>query len=482
MTDSPESKPARPMTRRAFLRTVLASSGGIALLAACGSATPSGTTGTGEGAAPAAGSAATSAPAQSSGAGETIVWMSNQRHDRAVKEELFKQFTAETGINIDMQIFADEYNDQLQLAFEAGNPPDIYNITNPIRQDLEAGRPEPLNDYLAKTPGLEESFLPGAFDPIRGSWDGQKIGLPMYAQTMRLYYNKTLFEKAGLDPNKPPTTFSEMRQMSKQITDALKSEGVYGYILGDKFDWVWWMNGECLGNAAGGYEFDFKTGTYTTNSEGLKQAMQLMVDMQKDGSIFPGIHTLTDDDARQQFSLGKAGMIVGGSWNPGVFNDQFQSKEDWETAELPSPDSGPRGKVQQGIGDRYSISSKSQKKEAAWQLLSWLYSVERMTTMYEKGMGVMGVAAANTGKSDVRGVPKLAPTERDFILPVEPPLPTITPGFNTVLQGIWDEQGTTMDQKLTEIQKVYNDAFDKEIADGKLKREDFIKADFNPVL
>ena len=36
--------------------------------------------------------------------------------------------------------------------------------------------------------------------------------------------------------------------------------------------------------------------------------------------------------------------------------------------------------------------------------------------MYEKGMGVMGVAAANTGESDVRGVPLLAPTERDVII------------------------------------------------------------------
>jgi multiple sugar transport system substrate-binding protein len=472
MTDSQD--PKQRLSRRSFLRGIVAAAGTSALLAACGG-TQAGSTTEGQQAA----SGGTAAPAQSSGGKETVVWMSNQRHDRAVKEELFKQFEEKTGIHVDMQIFADEYGNQLQLAFESGTPPDIYNITGTIRDEVEAGRPEPLNDYLAKTPGLEESFLPGAYAPSRGTYNGQKIGLPMYAQTMRLYYNKSIFQKAGLDPNKPPTTFSELRQMSKQITDALKQEGVYGYVLGDKYDWVWWMNGECMGNSAGGYIFDYSTAKYTQNNDGLKQAMQLMVDMQADGSIFPGIHTLTDDDARQQFSLGKAGMIVGGSWNPGVFNDQFQSKEDWETAELPMPDSGTKGKVQQGIGDRYTLSAKSQKKEAAWELLKFMYSPEIMTTMYEKGMGVMAVAKANTGKSDVRGIAKLAPTERDIILPPAPALPAITPGFTTVLQSIWDDKGTTADQKLAEIEKVHNDTFDKEIADGKLKREDYIVKDLN---
>jgi multiple sugar transport system substrate-binding protein len=425
--------------------------------------------------------AATTAPAASSGAKETIVWMSNQRHDQAVKKDLFQQFAEKSGIQVEMQILADEYANQLQLAYQSNTPPDIYNMNGTIRDEVEAGRPEPLDEYLAKTPGLEESFLPGAFDNLRGSYQGKKYGLPMYAQTMRLFYNKTLFQKAGLDPNKPPTTFTELRQMSKQISDALKKDGVYGFILGDKYDWVWWMNGQVPGEAAGGYNFDWKTGKYTHNNDGYKQALKLIIDMQNDGSIFPGIHTLTDDDARQQFSIGKAGMIIGGSWNPGVFNDQFQSKEDWETAEIPRPDGGAKGRVEQTMGDRYSIAAPSQKKDAAWEVLKFMYSLETMTTMYERGMGVLGVAKANTGKSTVRGIAKLAPTAGDVILPVLPLLPAITPGTTTVLQTIYDDKGATMDQKLTDLDKTYNEAFEKEVADGKLKREDFIISDWDPM-
>jgi len=174
-------------------------------------------------------------------------------------------------------------------------------------------------------------------------------------------------------------------------------------------------------------------------------------------------------------------MIIGGSWNPGVFNDQFSSTEDWETAELPFPDDGLKGRVVQGIGDRYTVSAKSANKDAAWEVMKFMYSLETMTTMYEKGMGVMGVAAANTGESDVRGVKALAPTKNDVILPVEPELPTITPDYNTVFQAIFDDNGSTMDEKLDGLTKTYNETLDKAIADGSLVAEDYVVADWDPL-
>ncbi len=406
----------------------------------------------------------------------TVTWMSNQRHDKAVKEDLFARFAEQSGIKVEMQIFADEYPDQLKLAFESGNPPDMFNMSQP-RQQAEAGWAEPLDDYLAATPGLQESFIPGSFLPNQGIYGGKIHGLPMYAQTMRLYYNKTLFTKAGLDPAAPPTTWTQLREFSKAISD--KGEGAYGLILGDKFPWVWEMNVAFLANGGGAYKFDWAQNAFNFNQQPIKDGLQLFVDMNADGGIFPGIHTLTDDDARQQFSIGMAGMIIGGSWNPGVFNDQFSSTEDWDTAELPMPDSGEAGRIRQYIGDRYTISAQSQNKEACWEVLKWLYSAEVMTEMYTRGMGVMGVAAANTGVSEVRGISKLAPTERDVIPPPEPELPTITPDWVTVFQGIYDDGGSTADEKLNGLTETYNKTYEDAVAAGSLVKEDYLVADWN---
>jgi multiple sugar transport system substrate-binding protein len=406
-----------------------------------------------------------------------LTWMSNQRHDRAVKEELFARYAQETGVTVEMQIFADEYPDQLKLAFESGSPPDMFNMNQP-RQQSEAGWADPATPILDADPAFKDSFLPGAFAKNRGEFGGQIYGLPMYAQTMRLYYNKRLFEEAGLDPAAPPKTWTEFRTYAKAISD--QGSGAYGLILGDKFPWVWWMNAQCPAQGAGSYQFDWKTGKYTFNSDGLKAAMELIIGINADGGMFPGIHTLTDDDARQQFSIGMAGMIIGGSWNPGVFNDQFSSTEDWETAELPFPDDGQKGRIQQGIGDRYTVSAQSQNKEAAWEFMKWLYSPEIMKEMYEKGMGVMGVADANTGESNVRGVPLLAPTERDVIIPPEPELPTQTPDGATVLQMIFDDP-STMDAALTDLDTRYNAALEAAVADGSIVLDDYIVPDWDPM-
>ncbi len=43
-----------------------------------------------------------------------------------------------------------------------------------------------------------------------------------------------------------------------------------------------------------------------------------------------------------------------------------------------------KGRFQQGIGDRYTLSAASEKKDAAWEVMKFMYSVETMTTMYER--------------------------------------------------------------------------------------------------
>ena len=300
----------------------------------------------------------------------------------------------------------------------------------------------------------------------------------MYAQTMRIYYNRTIFENAGLDPDAPPTTWSELASTAQQITE--NSGGAYGFIFGDKFPWVWDMNVEFLANGAGAYKFDWARNEYDFTQQATKDLINLMVQISESGGLFPGVHTLTDDDARQQFSIGMAGMIIGGSWNPGVFNDQFDSSEDWETAYLPDPDAGRSGRTRQYIGDRYTYSAMSENKEACWEFLKWLYSPEIMKEMYELGMGVMGVAEANTGESDVRGIPLLAPTENDLILPPEPELPQQTPDWQTVYQSVFD-QPDTMDTALQDLTDQYNTAYSQAVADGLMVAEDYLAEDWDPL-
>jgi len=104
-----------------------------------------------------------------------------------------------------------------------------------------------------------------------------------------------------------------------------------------------------------------------------------------------------------------------------------------------------------------------------------------MTALYERGMGVMAVAAANTGRSTVRGVAGVVPTPGDLVIPPEPELTTFEGDPFTLMQQIWDERGRSMDERLADYENAANAAFDAQIAAGEAKREDFIIPDFDPL-
>ena len=71
-----------------------------------------------------------------------------------------------------------------------------------------------------------EDFWPGAMKAV--TWDGVTYGIPTNNETMALIWNADIFERAGLDPDKPPATWDDVVAYSKQIHDKL---GIAGYGL-----------------------------------------------------------------------------------------------------------------------------------------------------------------------------------------------------------------------------------------------------------
>ena len=157
---------------------------------------------------------------------------------------------------------------------------------------------------------------------------------------------------------------------------------------------------------AGSYAYDWKTGQYKFNTDGFKQAMELMIGMKAGRQHLPR-HPHPDRRRRPPAVLARHG--------------RHDHRRLLESRRLQRPVRLDRGlgdrrtavagrrpcraAIQQGIGDRYTISAQSENKDAGWEVHEVHLLGRDHDEMYEKGMGVMGVAAANTGESDVRGVP-----------------------------------------------------------------------------
>jgi multiple sugar transport system substrate-binding protein len=74
------------------------------------------------------------------------------------------------------------------------------------------------------TSDIPADLLPGPRDAV--TWGGMVFGVPKYASVETMFYNKPLFEKAGLDPDKPPTNWVELATMAA----AMKNPPIYGYV------------------------------------------------------------------------------------------------------------------------------------------------------------------------------------------------------------------------------------------------------------
>src|SRR5262249_54098339 len=108
-------------------------------------------------------------------------------------------------------------------AFRAGEQPAIVQVFEVGTGTMMAakGAIYPVYQLMADT---DSAFDPSGFLPaVVGYYtdlEGNMLSMPFNSSTPILYYNKTVFEKAGLDPNTPPATWEDVEAFSKQIIES----------------------------------------------------------------------------------------------------------------------------------------------------------------------------------------------------------------------------------------------------------------------
>jgi len=116
---------------------------------------------------------------------------------------------------------------KLTVAWRASNTPDVVRVAIQWSQQfVGSGQCAEITEAELGMPFSE--FLPGALLSCRknGAAEGPLYGVPTNNEVMFLLYNKELFRKAGLDPEKPPATWADLAAYSKTIHD---KTGAYGY-------------------------------------------------------------------------------------------------------------------------------------------------------------------------------------------------------------------------------------------------------------
>jgi multiple sugar transport system substrate-binding protein len=141
---------------------------------------------------------------------------------------------------------------------------------------------------------------------------GRIIGVPYAAYAQALHYNRALFRQAGLDPNKPPTTWAQLRKYAKQISDRTGAAGYAQMGLNDNT--AGWIATTVTYTLGGRMEKGRGTSaTATLNNPNTVQALNLLRQMRWTDKSMGSTFDYTWPTINQAFAAGKIGMFINGS-------------------------------------------------------------------------------------------------------------------------------------------------------------------------
>lgn len=383
-------------------------------------------------------------------------------------------------IYVDFKHVSDDFNNVLLLALKNGTGPDIYADGIALAQLVEQGYAAPLDDLMS------DEMLARIEDKrsLNNNWlDGHWYSMPFRGYNFRLVWNKDLFEAAGLDPETPPTTYEELITAAKAITEygATQSPQKYGFMLPTGEEWIYWIYGNQMAFVNGESPYDYATGEYKW--EAYKPVMELYLQLKEEGCLFPGGTTMQNDPARAQFSAGNVGMIIGASWDIGVFNDQFPAQCEWGVAELPSMEGGERkGYAQFDAGSYLLINGQSDEahQQAAMTFYEYLLSEETLVEYYEGGYGVPvydGISELASSAPDRDGFVGFADTSIDRVYGPEPPIQVEGEGYGAVMNSVLNG-AVDLDTAIADLNARYNAAIEAGVEAGDFALEDYIVPGF----
>ena len=255
-----------------------------------------------------------------------------------------------------------EIQQKMLAALAAGSPTyvatmiDYKNVPFYANSDIL----EPISDWASDED--MQDFIPGLLADL--TLNGKVYALPMNRSTQGLYYNKDLFIEAGLDPDKPPETWDEVREYGQAVA-ALGDEfnGIYGT---GNMQWYF----EPFVYEFGG-EFSDAACNFTFNDEyGVAAATYLQDLIHKDGAaIIPANLSGPFDQQMSEFVQGNIGMIRQSTAVNGFISDVVDF--DWGFTMFPE---GPAGRAVTGGGANVAIGAHAteEQKAAGWDFVSWL--------------------------------------------------------------------------------------------------------------
>jgi multiple sugar transport system substrate-binding protein len=318
--------------------------------------------------------------------------------------------------------------------------PDVYLCSQTdLAGFVDIGAVIPLDTFIDAK--LKADIPAGAWDSVR--YKGHILAIPGDYAPFVLWYNKDVFKKAGLDPQKPPTTWDELLQAAlkiKQNSDVAPIGVGVGRAL-DFTQLVWGM----LFYSATNEQYVDDAGRPKLMGENSIKAHQFLVDLVRKHKVtIPDPQLYSKGDMRLLFRDEKVAMVVDGPWLMNV----VASKTNLSTAETskfgiaPAPRSSVKGKLPMyaSTADAWVISANSKHPEEAKKVLQfllrpeWQYAHDRFVQQmpYRKSLFSEPAKYPLANNWVYRGMSEMM----DNTVPFQPIIPTANAVFQAMQNAV----------------------------------------------
>jgi multiple sugar transport system substrate-binding protein len=309
------------------------------------------------------------------------IWDANQQAGMEAMAEAFTKENPNITVKVEVTPW-DQYWTKLNAAATGGNMPDIFWMhPEQIYNYVEGNALMNLSDKIADS-DIDLANYP-KFIGDDFNIDGVQYGIPKDYSTIGLWYNKDLFDAAGVAYPDDTWTWEDWTSAAEKLTD--KDKGVYGMLAPSNSQNYYynliWQNGSDVINA------DETDSLYDDPKtiEAIKYAVSF---------IEKGFSPTTEDFANttpdQYFESGKAAMITAGSW----MATEYLAIDGLNVDVAPMPKNVQRGSVCGGMG--YSIAANTDHPEEAWKFVDYLGSLDANLIQSKSGAAI----SAYTGSQE----------------------------------------------------------------------------------
>ncbi|WP_145317708.1 extracellular solute-binding protein [Paenibacillus xylanexedens] len=277
----------------------------------------------------------------------------------------------------------------LQMKSPDTAPDVIAEDTSIIKSDAAAGYLEPLDTQVQGWSDWEEHIIDNLKAGVTGE-DGKVYGVPATSDTRGIWYNKELFQQAGLEVPFKPASWAEVLEAARTIKQKLPGVTPLNMIVGKaNGEGVTMQTLEMLLYGTADTLYNDTSKKWVVNSPGLLDSFKFIDQVFNTDKTGPTMQVALNGQAgsiafQQQFPQDKLAMAVDGSWAGSTWAENGAApianvEEKIGFAPFPTQNGEEPGATTMSGGWAWSVPAQAKNKEAAWKFIEFLMNKENAT-------------------------------------------------------------------------------------------------------